>query len=105
MFDKKTNVIGYFSWYGRSIHSSHRGEWNFDIKKKSIEKIRLHGPTFSAIRTAQQDLMKQGSCIKCPILLMCSNRSIKPDKTWRDEYAEGTRLLFPIKIVLKLIFI
>jgi hypothetical protein len=24
---------------------------------------------------------------------MCSNRSIKPDKTWRDEYGEGTKIL------------
>lgn len=36
--------------------------------------------------------MKKGSSIKCPILFMCSSRSIKPDKTWRDEYGEGIRI-------------
>ncbi|CAF1090567.1 unnamed protein product [Rotaria sp. Silwood1] len=81
------------NWYGRSIHISNKGEWNFDLKKKPIDKIRIHGSAFSAIRTVQQDLMKKGSCIKCPILLMCSNRSIKPDKTWRDEYEEVDLLL------------
>ena len=54
-----------------------------------MDKIRLHGSSFYAIRLAQQDLMKRGSCITCPILLMCSHRSIKPDKIWRDEYGEG----------------
>jgi alpha-beta hydrolase superfamily lysophospholipase len=81
------------NWYNRSIHSSHKGEWNFDIKKKPVDKIRVHGPSFYAIRLAQQDLMKKGSCISCPILLMCSHRSIRPDKIWRDEYDEADLLL------------
>ena len=42
--------------------------------------------------------MKKGSCIKCPILLMCSNRSIRPDKTWRDEYDEGRTILSSLLI-------
>jgi hypothetical protein len=40
--------------------------------------------------------MKKGSCIKCPILLMCSHRSIKPDKTWRDEYGEGISMFLSL---------
>jgi len=96
MSDKKKNIIRCFSWYGRSIHTTHKGEWDFDVKIKPIDKIRVHGSTFSAIRAAQHDLIKKGSCIKCPILLMCSNRSIKPDKTWRDEYGEGTRIFIVI---------
>ncbi len=84
MLDKKTNIIYYFSWYGHSIHTSNKGEWNFDLNKRPIKNIRIHGPAFSAIRLAQQDLMRKGSCIKCPVVFMCSNRSIKPDKIWRD---------------------
>jgi alpha-beta hydrolase superfamily lysophospholipase len=82
-----------FRWYGRSIHVTHKGEWDFDISKKPIDKIRVHGATFAAIRTAQEDLMNKSSCIKCPVLLLCSNRSIKADNTWRDEYTEADLLL------------
>lgn len=99
---KKKYIICCFSWYGRSIHTSQKGEWDFDVKIKPIDKIRIHGPSFSAIRTAQQNLVKKGSCIKCPILFMCSNRSIRPEKAWRDEYGEGIRIL--IKIVNKLFY-
>jgi hypothetical protein len=70
---------------------------------KPIEKIRVHGSSWSAIRIGQQELVKEGFCIKCPILLMCSNRSIRPDKAWRDEYHQGTRIIF--KIIIKLCFI
>jgi alpha-beta hydrolase superfamily lysophospholipase len=76
-------------WYGRSIHASHRGEWNFDVTKKPIDRVRLHGPFFSAVQIVQNDLIERRIPIECPILFMCSNRTIKPDKTWRDEYAEG----------------
>ena len=76
-------------WYGRSLHVSNRGEWDFDLCKKPIEKVRLHGPFFSAVHAVQQGLMKGQISLKCPVLLMCSNRSIQTDKTWRDEYAEG----------------
>ncbi len=76
-------------WYGRSIHTSGRGEWDFDLTKKPIDRVRLHGPFFSAVQTVQKDLIKRRIPIECPILFMCSNRFIRPDKTWRDEYAEG----------------
>lgn len=79
----------HFSWYTQSLHLAHKGEWDFDIQKKTIEKLRVHGPSFKAIYSAQEDLMKKGPCIKCPILMLCSNRSIMPGKVWRDEYGEG----------------
>ena len=82
------------SWYNRSIHSEHRGEWNFDTQKIPIDIVRVHGPSFKAIYSAQEDLKKKGSCIKCPILVLCSSRSIRPEKTWRDEYGEGNWLFF-----------
>lgn len=80
-------------WYGRSLHSAHRGEWDFDTTKKSIDVIRLHGAFFAAVRAAQQDLMKNRLTVQCPVLFMCSDRSLRPEKTWRDEYAEGTPII------------
>ena len=76
-------------WYGKSIHKSGRGEWDFDLTKKPIDRIRLHGPFFTAVQTVQKDLVKRSVPIECPILFMCSNRSVKQGKAWRDEYTEG----------------
>ena len=76
-------------WYGRSLHVSHRGEWNFDPKKKSIEAIRLHGAFFGAVRAAHHDLQKNRFTVQCPVLFMSSDRSFRAEKTWREEYAEG----------------
>ena len=76
-------------WYGRSIHVSDRGEWNFDLKKKPINKVRLFGQYFGAVAAAQQELTENPGETECPILLLCSDRSIKPGKTWNDEYAES----------------
>ena len=82
-------LLFYHNWYNRSIHSERKGEWNFDTKKIPIDIVRVHGSSFKAIYAAQEDLVKKGSCIKCPVLVLCSNRSIRPEKTWRDEYGEG----------------
>ena len=82
-------LLCYRSWYNRSIHSERKGEWNFDTEKIPIDIVRVHGSSFKAIYAAQEDLVKKGSCIKCPVLVLCSNRSIRPEKTWRDEYGEG----------------
>ena len=81
-------------WYGKSTHISSRGEWDFDLFKIPIEKIPIHGAFFAAVRNAQQALIKNRMSIKCPVLFMCSNRSIKPGKTWRDEYGEGRAFVF-----------
>lgn len=43
----------------------------------------------AACRRAQLELTKNGRSIKCPILFMSSNRSMKPETQWRDEYTEG----------------
>ncbi|CAF3053318.1 unnamed protein product [Rotaria sp. Silwood2] len=87
---KSQDVDG--GWYGKSLYVSERGEWNFDLNKKPIDKVRLHGAFFSAVHRVQKDLMKRRITIKCPVLFMCSNRSMRADKTWRDEYEEGIRL-------------
>ncbi|CAF1339481.1 unnamed protein product [Adineta steineri] len=80
-------------WYGKSIHVSDRGEWNFDLNKIPIDKFPLHGTFLYAVHTIQEDLEKKRISISCPVLFMCSNRSVKADKTWRDEYAEADIIL------------
>ncbi|CAF1685557.1 unnamed protein product [Rotaria magnacalcarata] len=75
-------------WNGRSLHVSHKGEWDFDTTMKPIDTVRVHGSFFTACRRAQRELAQHGSSIKCPILFMSSDRSLKCDSVWRDEYAE-----------------
>ena len=81
-------------WYGRSLHVSDHGEWNFDLTKMPIDTFRLHGAFFRTVAAAQQELIKSPISIECPILLLCSDQSIKPGKTWNDDYAESKRFFF-----------
>lgn len=78
-------------WNGRSLHMSHKGEWNFDLTKKPIEKVRMHGSFLAACRRAQCEVEQNGHLIKCPVLFMSSDRSMKSEKIWRDEFAEGNK--------------
>lgn len=76
-------------WYGKSIHVSDRGEWNFDLNRIPIDRFRLHGSFLAAVHRVHQDLLKGRIEIKCPVLLLCSNRSMHAGTKWCDEYAEG----------------
>ena len=78
-------------WYGRSIHVSDRGEWNFDLDKIPIDRFRLHGSFLCAVHRVHQDLIKGRIKMHCPVLLLCSNRSMPAGKTWCNEYGEGRK--------------
>lgn len=86
--------MAYSSWNGKSLHVSQKGEWNFDTTKKPIDKVLVHGPFFRACREAQAEVKRNGHTIRCPILFMSSDRSLKGDKTWRDEYYGGNFMKF-----------
>lgn len=77
------------SWYGRSLHTSHGGEWNFDMDKKSIYKAQIHSPFISAVDRVQKDISKGRVQLKCPVLCLCPSRSMHAEKAWRDEYNTG----------------
>ena len=81
-------------WYGRSIHVSGRGEWDYDLTKKPVEKMPIHGPFLSTVQTYQAEIIQGQIKIQCPILFMCSNRSLRPGRTWRDEYTDGKPFSF-----------
>ncbi|CAF1101293.1 unnamed protein product [Adineta ricciae] len=89
---RRTHTI-HAPWYGRSIHVSGRGEWNYDVTKKPVEKLPLHGPFLSTVRTYQEEIIRGQIKIQCPILFMCSNRSLRPDRTWHDEYTDVDLIL------------
>lgn len=78
------NICGVLSpLYAQSVHSSHKGEWNFDLAWKPIEGFPSYYRWILAIRDGHKEV-KKGLGIKFPILLMHSARSFVP-KSWSDD--------------------
>jgi alpha-beta hydrolase superfamily lysophospholipase len=78
------NICGVLSpLYAQSVHSSHKGEWDFNLAWKPIEGFPSYYRWILAIRNGHK-AVKRGLNIKCPILLMHSARSFVP-KTWSDD--------------------
>lgn len=64
--------------YGESIHRSHRGEWNYDLKKKMLASGDKHWCWIAAIHRGQVRV-QEGLNIQCPILTFSSDKSIRED--------------------------
>ncbi len=69
--------------YGQSIHSSGRGEWDFDLDWKPLAGAQPRLGWLGAIRRAQRRL-QDGLRIKIPILVMCSTASVIAT-SWTDR--------------------
>lgn len=70
IYKKNEIPLSYFN----SIHSSKRGEWNFDVKKKPSEGVPLYFAWLRAISLAQKEL-RRGFFIDVPLLILSSDRS------------------------------
>jgi alpha-beta hydrolase superfamily lysophospholipase len=62
--------------YGKSIHSSFHGEWNFDLAWKPVPGFPVRAGWLRAIRAAQARV-HAGLDIPVPVLVGCSLRSYK----------------------------
>lgn len=69
--------VGLDKGYGYSLHKSHNGEWDYDLKLKPDAGFRIYACWIKGIYTAQKELQK-GLDIQCPVLVMHSARSVKP---------------------------
>jgi len=69
--------------YGESLHSSRRGEWDYNLAWKPLEGFPAYLGWVRAIRAGQQRL-QQGLDLRMPILLLHSDKSVKAGSTW-DE--------------------
>jgi len=68
--------------YPKSLHKDHKGEWDFKDEWKPIKNFPTYLGWIRAIRNAQQEL-QAGLDIKCPTLVLYSDKSYK-GKKWDD---------------------
>jgi len=77
--------------YGESIHKQFHGEWDFDLTIKPIEGHQVDFGWIHTIYSAQKTLHK-GLDIKIPILVMYSEKSVKPG-TYREDMQTADSVL------------
>ncbi|MFI0357953.1 alpha/beta hydrolase [Actinomadura sp. 9N407] len=63
--------------YPRSIHRDHEGEWEFDLEWKPLLGFPVRAAWLAAVRRGQLRL-HGGLDIDVPVLVMSSDRSVKP---------------------------
>ena len=68
--------------YPKSLHKDYKGEWDFRDEWKPIKNFPAYLGWLRAIRNAQKEL-QNGLDIKCPTLVMYSDKSYK-GKKWDD---------------------
>ena len=78
--------------YAQTLLSKYHGRWAYNTgwKKDHGHPIRLSW--LKAIRNAHKRLQK-GLDLQLPILLLSSDKSIRPEKTWRPEYNQADLVL------------
>lgn len=75
-------VSGLGPHYGRSIHRSGGGEWDYDLDWKPIDGFPVRAGWFRAIRRGHAELAA-GLSIDAPVLVCCSTES-GPNDRWHD---------------------
>ncbi len=89
IFPGLPSPVGLDKGYGFSLHKSHYGEWDYDIQLKPDAGFKIYASWIRAIHLAQQELQK-GLAIPCPILVMHSDRSVRPGNYRSDmQYADS----------------
>jgi len=77
--------------YGRSIHRSGTGEWDYDLGWKPIDGFPVRAGWFRAIRRGHAALAA-GLAIDAPVLVCCSTAS-GPNDRWHDAIARTDSVL------------
>jgi alpha-beta hydrolase superfamily lysophospholipase len=70
--------------YGKSLHRSMSGEWDYDLKKKPLSGFAIRAGWVRAISLAHAEV-KRGLNLALPILLMHSARSYPPNGPLTEE--------------------
>lgn len=65
--------------FAKSIHKSHHGEWDFDLKAKPFKSFPLTFGWMRGLNKAQKKV-QQGLDIQCPVLVLYSSKSTPPGK-------------------------
>ena len=77
--------------YIESIHQDYHGEWQFDFRWRPLHGFPAYAGWLRAVRLAQQRL-RGGLDIRCPVLVMHSDKSIYGN-TWRPDFQTGDSIL------------
>lgn len=75
--------VANLGFYGRSLHSDHDGEWNYDLAWKPITGFPVTMGWLEAIRRGQHKL-RSGLAIDAPVLVACSTRTFR-GRAWHDD--------------------
>ena len=68
--------------YGRALHTSSGGEWDYDLRLKPYEGFPVRAGWFRAIRRGHARIAR-GLAIRCPVLVLTSATSGDP-KNWHE---------------------
>lgn len=70
--------------YGRTIHSSERGEWSYNLQWKPIRGFPTYFGWARAIKRGHKQL-QGGLAIQCPVLVLHSDAS-REGMSWNDNF-------------------
>ena len=71
--------------YGRSLHSSHEGEWEFNLDWKPVESWPVFAGWLAAVRRGHAELHR-GLEVGCPALVLSSGSSALPTEMGDDVH-------------------
>ena len=91
--------IGFSKFYGKSLHKSDYGEWNYNLLWKPHVAPSINAGWINAIHQGHLEIERGISATK-PILILHSERSVYPSE-WSEEMFEGDAILNVKDIVEK----
>jgi alpha-beta hydrolase superfamily lysophospholipase len=90
-FVPRLPLSGLTPHYGRSLHSTTGGEWDYDLKLKPLEGFAVLAGWFRAIRRGHARLA-QGLAIGCPVFVCCATKS-GPSDRWHEAITRTDSVL------------
>nr|WP_315158073.1 alpha/beta hydrolase [uncultured Flavobacterium sp.] len=87
-----TNLpIGFSKFYGKSLHNSDFGEWDYNLLWKPHVAPAINAGWINAIHKGHLEIAK-GISFEKPILILHSSKSVYP-KQWSENMFEGDAIL------------
>ncbi|MEU0572606.1 alpha/beta hydrolase [Nonomuraea sp. NPDC005983] len=68
--------LGGSTLYGRTLHRSEQGEWDYDLELKPLSGFSVHAMWLAAIRRAQRRL-HAGLSVDVPVLVLASAKGLR----------------------------
>jgi alpha-beta hydrolase superfamily lysophospholipase len=75
-YSRRPLPLGVSTVYGRSLHRSEHGEWDYDLELKPLGGFSVHATWLAAIRRAQRRL-HAGLAVDVPVLVLASDKGLR----------------------------